>query len=1644
MTPTSHDYGDEVVGRSHSYGFEIQSVGDGYLDVSSIALAGDNPADFSIYSGGDPVMLAPGDSQRVVVTFRPTGIGPKNAILLVESNDPDTGENPLDLTLTGQGVAPGIAITPTAVDFDAVRVGSDSASTITIRNEGNLDLDITDMAIAGSEAADFSLEGGGTPFLLPPGDSVDVVVRFTPLVVGPKDASLSVTSNDPWGPVTELALHGAGVYSAAPVVFEESASGGSMGSASVTASGLSGGGGTYLAAISSRYHVDVSSVTGLGATWSRLEEQCGGRGQTGVEVWAATGATSGNAVTATFEEAPASAVIVVARYSGGDPNDPFGTVSSKNTKGVQGSCSGGSDSKDYRLDLDASSDDAIVFGAVAKRQRIHHAGSGWSTRDEASIAAGGNTTGISVVDQFIETPGEVRLAGSFSSTADWAVIGVEIRGGSGDSPDITAVPGTFDFGAMDVGVTSTTTFQLRNDGTTDLIVDAPTLTGSDASEFVIVSGGEAFTLAPGRIRTIGVLFAPTTGGAKSASLRLVSNDPNESPFDVALAGEGITFPEIAASPSNHAYGDVVVDSSRSQEFQIRNVGVADLQVSAVTLGGASPGEFRIDGGDGSFTIAPGDSHRVDVSFRPTTVGPKGALLQIDSNDPDPADDPLDVPLTGIGLAPTPDIVMTPASFDFGDVAIAAPPGLRAGSPGMFEITNEGLADLQVSAVTLEGPDAADFELVTSGGFTLAPGDTQWVEVSFQPQSIGPKAATLRIVSDDPDESPADAALTGNGVDAPQPDIASTPTAHNFGAVLVGAAASHSFEIGNTGGGDLVVTSTSLAGPYADEFHVTGGGSFTLLPGETRNVTVDFIPVTPGLKTATLDLASNAPGETVLGVGLSGTGITPPPPDEIAFEESTTGSSSGDDTVVSGSLSESVTGADDFYLAAVSSKGFEIVESVVGLGLTWTLVREQCGAREQTGMTVFRASGPSSGGTVTATFTAAPAVGVIAVCRYSGVDPSSPGAVVSGNTRGPDGSCSGGSDGTSYSFELGTTTDGAVVYSAVGLRRRTHTPGAGYTERLDFYHGNGSTAAGIAVQDRAVGTPTTVDVDGTFNQDVDWSLVALELLPAAADSVPAIALVPGSHDFGEVPQFGVGVPCTLLVGNAGLAALSVDGMTLVGSDAAEFSIEEGDAPFTLLPGETHDVVVTFAPTSEGTKNATLRLTSNDPSENPFDVSLSGTGVAMPPPTIAVTPLSHDYGIVPLGAPALQAFEIRNDGPGTLTVTATELAGGDTASFSIEAGGGPFSLEPGETHDVTISFGPTAVGNAGTTFRVTSNDPVQPQLDVLLTGEGSDEPEDIVLKETASGASSSSTVTTDSDVSAATRDFYIAVVGSKPYLPSTDVSGLGVTWTLVLSQCGAREQTGLDVWRANGTPTGDGPVSATLDSDPNSAVIVVSRYSGVHETDPIGASVSGNTRGEFGSCSGGSDDSQYSLDLATTTEAAVVFAAAAMRDKSHTPGTGWTEHVEIEYGSAGTAASLATMDQKFDTPTSFVVDGEFSGVVDYAVAALELRPGSAVIASPTPEPSGNVRAVHLAPSRPNPFRTETTVEYVLPEPTRVEIVIYDAAGRVVRRLVNGPRSAGVQLVRWRGDNESGTRVGSGVYFLRLEAGPETRLRKLILRR
>jgi len=86
--------------------------------------------------------------------------------------------------------------------------------------------------------------------------------------------------------------------------------------------------------------------------------------------------------------------------------------------------------------------------------------------------------------------------------------------------------------------------------------------------------------------------------------------------------------------------------------------------------------------------------------------------------------------------------------------------------------------------------------------------------------------------------------------------------------------------------------------------------------------------------------------------------------------------------------------------------------------------------------------------------------------------------------------------------------------------------------------------------------------------------------------------------------------------------------------------------------------------------------------------------------------------------------------------------------------------------------------------------------------------------------------------------------------------------------------------------------------------------------------------------------------------------------------------------------------------------------------------------------------LAQNYPNPFNPTTTIRYSVPVQGRVRLRVFDLVGREVASLVDEEGVAGSYLITWRGTDNYGRPLSSGVYFYKLDGPGQQITKKLIL--
>lgn len=90
---------------------------------------------------------------------------------------------------------------------------------------------------------------------------------------------------------------------------------------------------------------------------------------------------------------------------------------------------------------------------------------------------------------------------------------------------------------------------------------------------------------------------------------------------------------------------------------------------------------------------------------------------------------------------------------------------------------------------------------------------------------------------------------------------------------------------------------------------------------------------------------------------------------------------------------------------------------------------------------------------------------------------------------------------------------------------------------------------------------------------------------------------------------------------------------------------------------------------------------------------------------------------------------------------------------------------------------------------------------------------------------------------------------------------------------------------------------------------------------------------------------------------------------------------------------------------------------------------------------VPSVYAMSNYPNPFNSRTTIEFQLPEDRDVTIQVINILGQPVRTLATQPYDAGVHKLVWDGKNDLDAEVVTGTYFIRMQAGEQQVLRKIL---
>jgi hypothetical protein len=272
----------------------------------------------------------------------------------------------------------------------------------------------------------------------------------------------------------------------------------------------------------------------------------------------------------------------------------------------------------------------------------------------------------------------------------------------------------------------------------------------------------------------------------------------------------------------------------------------------------------------------------------------------------------------------------------------------------------------------------------------------------------------------------------------------------------------------------------------------------------------------------------------------------------------------------------------------------------------------------------------------------------------------------------------------------------------------------------------------------LGTPLPVltDLDGATRSALTPDLGAYEFgVPAPAeinilgnavtivdgDATPSL----GDHtDFGNIFACTGTIARTFTIQNSGTATLNISGVTVTGTNSADFTVTTAP-PATILGNSAATFVVTFNPSAAGLRTATITLNSDDADEAAYDFAVQGTGDPDVLPTIAIsanpgttvcagTSVTFTAIITNGGTTPIYQWKLNGGAVGTNSTTYTNatLSNGDLVTCELTSNATcanptivtsntlTMNVNPIVTPSVTISAAPSNVICVGTSVTFTA--------------------------------------------------------------------------------------------------------------------------------------------------------------------------------------------------------------------------------------------------------------------------------------------------------------------------------------------------------
>ena len=403
------------------------------------------------------------------------------------------------------------------------------------------------------------------------------------------------------------------------------------------------------------------------------------------------------------------------------------------------------------------------------------------------------------------------------------------------------------------------TIRLRNLGSraVDIAMEATADVGAcdEGVPFCVVDFPSR--IPAGSFVEINVRFRPVRQGQHEAVFRLSACDALACKAEVQLVADGVRE-GLTCEPSAVDFGPVGIGDCQESTVQCAVLG--NLKVDFLGAETSDPSAFFAQAGR-PVTLSQGARLELPTRFCPSVRQAYRGELVLHSRTSMRALRKDRVRLVGVGGAPR--VQVTPASLDFGDVAV----GLTARRS--MRVTNDGAQPLAIERIEVDTDQTGTLSSLNAAPVVIAPGaDVRW-DFEVRPVQGGRIATGLRLETSDRHRPTVVIPVLAQAVVLPACDYW-VPSQVGFGAVVRGQVAVRTVMLENRGATDCILGPVQLEDTSGTYRVVRAPPSGRLPPG-VWPIQVAYAPEREVASNARLRWSISNPDRPEVAVDLDGRG-----------------------------------------------------------------------------------------------------------------------------------------------------------------------------------------------------------------------------------------------------------------------------------------------------------------------------------------------------------------------------------------------------------------------------------------------------------------------------------------------------------------------------------------------------------------------------------------------------------------------------------------------------------------------------------------------------------------------------------------------------------------------------------------------------